>query len=139
MKLAVTVSLVAGVLASVSYACSCAPPPPPKEALKQSTAVFAAKVVKIEKKGFEHVVTLDVLKSWKSVKENVVQVYTPSDGAACGVEFKEKEEWLIYAGTDPETKNLSTIICTRTTLLEGAEDEIKELGQPIWVRKAEDQ
>src|SRR5262245_31010348 len=100
MKLAFTV-LVVGLLASSSYACSCAAPPPPKESLKRSSAVFAAKVIKIETKGFEHVVTLDVLKSWKSVKENVVQVYTPSDEAACGVEFKEKEEWLIYAVTDP--------------------------------------
>lgn len=132
MKLALAAFVLVGAFANYSLACSCAAPPPPKEALKLATAVFTAKVEKVEKKGLEHIVTLKVLKSWKAVKEETVQINTPSDGAACGVEFEVKEEWLVYAFTDPDTKNLTTIICTRTTLVKGAEEELKELGKPIW-------
>ena len=57
MAFAVVASFVLG--GPVAQACSCAPPPPPKEAAEKSAAVFAGKVLSVEKAGeFELLITL---------------------------------------------------------------------------------
>lgn len=128
-----TILLALYLAADWTWACSCKIPPPPKEALGKASAVFVAKVRKIETNGLQDTVTLRVKKSWKGVKEEEVQVVTASSGAACGVSFTEDSEWLIYTYTAKDSKILQTNICTRTKeLKKEAEDEMKELGEPIW-------
>lgn len=132
MKLGLAAFLVVGSLTTCSFACKCAPPPAPKEALKESSAVFSAVAVKIKEGERENVIVLKVQKSWKGVQQEMVFIYTPSSSAACGVSFADKSEWLVYASEDPETKKLRASICSRTKLLEEAKEDLEELGEPTW-------
>lgn len=132
MKIAFAALVLVCTLATCSFACKCAPPPPPQEALKEAAAVFTATVEKMKQGEREHVVILKVQKSWKGVKQEKILVTTSSSSAACGVAFSDKSEWLIYASENPETKKLRASHCSRTKLIEDAEEELKELGKPIW-------
>ncbi len=120
---------------TVAYACSCAPPPPPKESLEAASAVFSGKVLKIEDAGeFERAVTLEVKSIWKGVAAKTVTIRTASDGAICGYSFVKGKSYLVYAREikqgegDEAEKLLTTNICSRTTPLEAAEEDLKALG-----------
>ncbi len=127
---------------TVSYACSCLPPPPPKESLEASSAVFSGKVLKIEDAGeFERAVTLEVKGIWKGVAGKTVTIRTASNGAICGYSFVKGKSYLVYAreikrgeGEEAE-KLLMTGLCSRTTPLEAAEEDLKELGPEAAVRE----
>jgi hypothetical protein len=132
MRLLFAVLLI-GLLAAppALFACSCTPPPPPKEALAQSAAVFAGKVTAVEKAGeFEIAVTLEVSQTWKGVKARKVTLYTANNGAICGVGFKEGATYLVYAHQQKrgDVDVLATNLCTRTTSLEAAAADLKDLG-----------
>jgi hypothetical protein len=116
------------------YACSCKEPPPPKEALKNSSAVFSGKVTAVAAAGeYEKAVTIEITASWKGVETaKEVVVYTPNNDGECGYRFEKGKSYLIYATLlrRGEEKALSTHICTRTKALEKAVEDIKELGDP---------
>ena len=115
------------------FACSCLPAKSAAQELEQSTAVFSGKVIKIKRHKqagniFNSVeVIFSVQKAWKGVKKKTVSVFTSSNSAACGFNFKEKQTYLVYASGQVEG-NLSTTICSRTKSLKDAREDLRELG-----------
>lgn len=114
-------------------ACSCLPAKSAAQELKQSTAVFSGKVVKIKRhKQADNIfasveVVFSIQKVWKGVKKKTVSVFTSSNSAACGYSFRENQTYLVYANGNDEGK-LSTSICSRTKRLKDAREDLKELG-----------
>lgn len=119
---------------STSYACSCAAPESVQVELEKSSAVFSGKVLGIlDKKKFnstqssgdELAVLFEVDEAWKGINQTQVIVYTSRDSASCGFEFTSNE-YLVYANKyDGE---LRVSLCSRTTLLSSAQEDLNELG-----------
>jgi hypothetical protein len=134
--------LLCGVITSVlwlaspgcAFACSCLPPGPPKVELAQSVAVFAGRVISIEKPSDTLMssanpisVTLQVSTIWKGPAHQTVVVQTGPDSAGCGFSFEVGQEYLVYArGTET---NLMVSLCSRTQRLTDATEDIRQLGQ----------
>jgi hypothetical protein len=114
-----------------SFACKCAPPPDPAEALAQSSAVFEAQVTQVNTTADELEVTLHVTRAWKGVDTETIRVRTRKDSAACGVEFAMHQIWLVYANqtTEPGSAiGLQVLRCGRSRLAEEAADDFAALG-----------
>lgn len=115
-------------------ACSCLPTKSVAQELKQSTAVFTGKVIRIKRhKQSENIfasveVTFRVEKAWKGLKRKTITVFTSSNSAACGYGFRENQIYLVYANGNDEGK-LSTGICSRTKMVKDAREDLKELGK----------
>lgn len=125
--------VVAGLMAvsaglPIAWACSCAPPPPPAEALKGSAAVFLGKVTDIQKAGVEMQVTLKVEKWWKGGDAGVIQVRTAMDSAACGFPFQNGGRYLVYAHAARVNAPLGVSLCSRTTDAQRAAEDLKAIG-----------
>lgn len=128
----VLVLFALGSFAWVGFACDCAPPPPPKEALAKSAAVFLAKVVQIEDAGTGELgrsVTLSVERWWKGGETANLVVSTAKSGATCGYGFQKDRRYLVYAYSDG--KKLTVSLCSRTNPAEVAEKlgDFKDLGE----------
>lgn len=123
------ISVVCMVLlfSAAASACSCAEPDPPDEALDDSDAVFSGEVVDItEQSRDENLVAFDVSETWDGPEEGTLSVSTHPDSATCGYPFEEGTAYLVYAyGSDDD---LHVSLCSRTTELEDAEDDIAALG-----------
>lgn len=120
------------VAASPAWSCSCIPSPPPKQALAKSAAVFAAKVVDIDRGERQLKVTLEISRTWKGTKGKTVTVITALSGASCGYGFKKGKSYLVYChqsqkGGKP-TGPLYASLCSRTKPLEKAKKDLKVLG-----------
>ncbi|WP_233880569.1 hypothetical protein [Virgibacillus halodenitrificans] len=120
---------------TTSDACSCLEPGPPKEELKHSSAVFSGKVIKqidenennlIQSSADQIVTVLKVDMTWKGINETEVIVYTERDSASCGFEFKVNNSYLVYVTEKDDELHVS--VCSRTTALSGAAQELAELG-----------
>jgi hypothetical protein len=118
-----------------TYACNCVPPVSPKEALAESKAVFAGKVVqiyetKIEEPGLgkrpKRAVVFAVEGTWKGVDETHVVVYTGFHEADCGYPFKMGQKYLVYAYGE---SHLFASICSLTKPLAEAKHDVNELGK----------
>jgi MYXO-CTERM domain-containing protein len=128
IALVLTVHFVAP---SPSFACKCAPPPAPAEALAQSSAVFEAQVTQVNATADELEVTMHVTRAWKGVDTETIRVRTRKDSAACGVEFALNQIWLVYANqtTEPGSAiGLQVLRCGRSRLAEEAADDFAALG-----------
>ena len=116
-----------------TWSCSCIAPPPPKQALKKSAAVFAAKVTDIERDARRYEVTFKITRTWKGTKGKDVTVVTALNSAACGYNFKKGKSYLVYCYQPKKDGKpfgpLSTNICTRTKPMERAKADLKELGE----------
>lgn len=130
-KFALTGALCA--LPSVAVACSCAPPPAPKIALEKSAAVFVGKVTSVEKSQFSSKFQFSVSKKWKGIEGNTASIVTASDSAACGINFDENRDYLIYAFKSEGDDQLRTNLCTRTKRVADAADDLAELGAPVTI------
>lgn len=130
---------------STGYACSCVQPPPVQNALDDASAVFSGKVVDIEEQtpvsrfisdilttfsddepDFpQKTVVLEVTSTWKGVSTSQITVKTGLGGGDCGFEFAVGQTYLVYAHGD----DLHTSVCTRTTELSAANEDLSVLGQ----------
>jgi hypothetical protein len=127
-------------LPQACFACSCLAPPPPAEAAADAAAVFQGEVIKVEQvrgsTGAEiRRVTMRVSKVWKGNVAAEMPVYTANDSAACGVDFQQGTEYVIYAnasnGTDfwaSPANSLVTGLCDRTRPVAEAADDLAALG-----------
>lgn len=127
----------AGVLLFSSFAgaCSCAMSQPPEESLEAADAVFAGTVTDIAdpfQPGSYHStaadrhVTFNVSEVWKGPDYESIVVSTAVSSASCGYSFSEDEDYLVYArGAEDE---LSVSLCSRTAVLDEAEEDIAALG-----------
>lgn len=136
--LAVLVSLLA---AAPAAACMCVEPPPPAQALEEAYAVFAGRVVTVEKTDRRTdygrlprlLVTVKLSAVWKGVPDaSEVQVWTGLGDGDCGYGFEEGTQVLVYAEALADG-DLDTSLCSRTKRLEAAAaaGELEALGEPV--------
>lgn len=134
--IAVCISLVAP-FALKAAACSCVPPASTLtvkqqvvKAMKNSGAVFSAKIVAVKddaRGGQQITYTIEVNRVWKGKVSKTTTISTGSNSAMCGFNFAEGGTYLIYAGGTSKD-GFHTTHCTRTARLEESED-VKYLGK----------
>lgn len=116
-----------------SLACSCAPPQSASQELSRATAVFSGKVLEVKrhKRSADLFASVQVLfeveKVWKGIDSKKVGIFTSSQSSACGYGFEEGRTYLVYAHGIAE-RRLATSICSRTSKLKDAREDLKELG-----------
>lgn len=120
-----------------AHACSCAMPPGDQKeraerALSSSEAVFAGKVVEIDRpsgpimsSGDFETDTFRVSESWKGPERATLEVKTPVAGMSCGYPFKEGQEYLVYASGG---RDLEVSLCSETKPLSKAGADLAVLG-----------
>lgn len=122
---AILLLLVLGV--NPVLACEFPTPPPPAEAAEESDAVFVGTVTGIGSAGVDVVATFEVERVWRGPSTATIQVATPENPGICGYAFEVDRSYLVYA--NERDGELQTSIATRTTALEGAEEDLRELGE----------
>ena len=119
-----------------AFACSCMTPAPPLEAMANSDAVFAGKVVRIDTQEGAITssadpikITFEVSRVWKGEQNSAIALATARDSASCGYPFMVGEEYLVYANSS-ET-GLATGLCSRTMPLSTAGQDLAALGEGV--------
>lgn len=107
MAIPILVCIIIGIIfigsfPSITSACSCAELPGVEEEFERSKAVFSGKVIDIrEKRSLKGYTTKSVLfevtNTWKGVEQSQIIITTGQGGGDCGYDFKEGEEYLVYA------------------------------------------
>jgi len=128
--------IVVGLLSSQASASGCLSIPTVEEALKNSKAVFAGRVVG----RFKYGVRVKIEKAWKGITTRHIYIYTGNLRNDVDPWFEKGERWLMYAadvrlykdsyGTVPYSTKVMARGCTRTKLLEYAAEDLKQLGLP---------
>ena len=121
---------------NTAYACSCMIPESPRDSLQKSDAVFSGKVVEIKEENPSYPlissmdpvwVSFEVDKVWKGPRDPIT-IQTPQSSASCGYSFEKGESYLVYAYQNGNTLEVS--LCSRTTLVSNAAEDLEELGKP---------
>jgi len=125
-----------------AWACQCEPTGPPCQNAFQVDAVFAATVRSIAAlpedgpplrpgeariPGAVRVEFGDVV-AVRGTSTPIVSVVTAGSGPACGYEFKPGQRYLVYANRTKDGKGLVTGICSRTRLLQDADEDLRFLS-----------
>jgi len=117
-----------------AYACSCRPPGTPAEERDQADAVFLGTVVDVKAPnevlmggGDAVAVTFKTATVWKGKITQRLVLTTPGSSASCGVGFEAGKDYIVYARISDGA--LSTTLCSRTSPVENAADDIAILGQ----------
>lgn len=139
--LALMALLVVGLVALLpdcAHACSCGGGAPFRVLAKgaDASAVFSGEAMNVEgghtTKMFGGTsvssvkVTLRVSEVWKGPQRETLEVSTPRDGATCGYNFKEGQEYLVYAYGKEEPFKVD--LCSQTKLLSKADANLRVLG-----------
>lgn len=132
--LAVSVSIQAFPLNA--NACSCAEPRAVEPELERSDAVFSGKVLSVKEKrqvnGYmSKSVLFEVDRTWKGPETSQLIIVTGLGGGDCGYDFIEDREYLVYAQESNMygAKSLASIICSRTSELASAQEDLSILGE----------
>src|ERR687894_156584 len=126
------------LLPDCASACSCGGGAPFRVLAKgaDASAVFSGEVMNIEGGLSTRIfgmsvpsrrVTLQVSEVWKGPQTETLELTTPRDGAACGYNFKERQEYLVYAYGKQEA--LKVDLCSQTRLLSRADEHLRVLGE----------
>lgn len=122
-----------------AYACKCAVPGSPDEEIKKFDVVFIGRVLSVHH-SFDpnalsyspsDITTVGFSAStvWKGAVEENITLTTPPTGGSCGFAFVEGEEYVVYAYKAAEdAPNLSANICSRTALLQEAQEDVDAFG-----------
>ncbi len=125
-----------------AWACQCELTGPPCQNAFQVDAVFAATVRSIAVlpddgpplrpgelriPGTVSVEFGDVV-AFRGMSTSTVSVITAGSGPACGYEFKPGKRYLVYATRTKDGKGLVTGICSRTRLLQDADEDLRFLA-----------
>ena len=115
---------------SYMYACSCLELPPPNQAYEEVDVVFSGEVISIDENwdNYYNQITIEVTNQWKGESLNIAKLLTEVNSAMCGYEFQINNNYLVY-GYKGEN-NIYTNICTRTNLLEYANEDLDFLNGP---------
>ncbi|MFZ9886634.1 MAG: hypothetical protein ACO3JL_03935 [Myxococcota bacterium] len=121
-----------------ALACRCAQPPAPAIALEGAEAVFIGRVVDVRRHSDrERAIDFVVERVFKGSLGRTVTVLTPMSSAACGRKFENHVSYLVYTGRLGDA--LHDNLCSRTTPLEDAGDDIAELtALPLGARDPSD-
>lgn len=104
-----------------TYACSCAPPGTPEEALAESELVFRGTVTSIGPSAEPGVLKIefDVAAVWKGAEVETISLTTQQDTAACGYPFEERVEYVVYSWNGVDVAR-----CSRTAPVEHAGEDL---------------
>ena len=121
--------LFISVLIGFAYPCSCLEPPPPEEAYEEADVVLSGKVLNmdLDESGYYFEVSIQTIDVWKGDVLDEIIILTETSSDACGYEFQINNEYLIYAYN--YNGGVYTNICTRTNLLEYADEDLDYLNQ----------
>jgi hypothetical protein len=114
----------------VASACSCVGNRLACEALWDPGAVFAGKVVAIERnegggRFAERRVRFQVVAAFRGVTTSEIDVYTGAGGGDCGYSFMVGASYLVYSYQAAGASGLTTGICSRTRLLSQASEDLE--------------
>lgn len=113
-------------------ACSCEPPVDAETEYKRVDYVFSGEVTQITGPDSDNYleINIDVSTSWKGVDHQAIGVGTPAYGDACGYNFSEGGEYLIYASENDARvgPEIITGVCSRTAPLYVADEDLLVLG-----------
>lgn len=121
-RLLLSVFLIALAFPGFMQACSCIPPEPPALEFSRADAVFVGKVITLERRDYQLLVTMEVQGSWKGITSRQVDVRTGFGGGDCGYPFLRDGVYLVYAYGGAKT--IGTGICTGTSLLSMAASDL---------------
>ena len=131
-------SISANYSANEAYACSCVVPDSPEKELQRHDAVFSGNVISMEElhpteplyfSGDPVVVTFEIDKIWKGLNSSdSITVHTAQSSASCGYGFETNQKYIVYASYDDEKEQLEVSLCSRTSLLSDASEDLEELG-----------
>ena len=116
--------------------CSCMFPKSPLEVIDNYSDIFTGIIESIEIIGDapngiganQLKATFKVYTIYKGKDEATKVVYTADSSATCGIGFEVGQEWFIYAnGGSKLVPKLSANICSRSTFLSGADEDISAL------------
>jgi len=135
LSLALIVLLIA---ATEGIACSCIEKSSVCNAFGDAKAVFIGKVVEgssVERMSDmlntgtrDLTFTFKVSRGFIGVKsDQTVEVHTGFGFGDCGFPFRKGEEYIVYAYQSGDNQGLSTGVCTRTTHISRADEDISEL------------
>lgn len=115
-----------------AYACSCGDPGSPAENMARADVVFSGRAVSPTGAPLLGLVEFEVYRVWKGEPYSTIVVLS-SFSALCYFTFVGGEEYLVYAYTEERARGeggtvLESTICSRTTNLEYAQDDIEALG-----------
>ena len=128
IAMALVVSVIISLRSPDAWACACAPPPEPRQALEGSEYVFHGIPDIFEKVGSDLLVTFEVIAVWKGPVVETLSVIADREGLACGNEFDRELEYIVYAESS-STSQPWAHACTRTRVYSAAEAEA--LGDPL--------
>src|SRR5436190_7000304 len=133
-RAATAVALIASVLLTCerAFACSCVDRTP-AEAYAQAVSVFEGHVLEIAEpppgaEGAAAVikVRLAVVRSWKGMEQEQVEVTTANNSARCGFAFAADQNYLVYAAS--AASGLSVSLCSRTRPIDQAGEDLAVIG-----------
>jgi hypothetical protein len=141
-RLTIELTTLTGLMlvpAGEAWACQCVPSGPPWQNAFQVDAVFAATVRSISalpddalplRPGEARIpqtvrVEFTDVVAFRGVQTPTVSVLTAGSSAACGYEFKPGTRYLVYASRAAGAKQLFTGICSRTRLLQDADEDLR--------------
>ena len=122
---------IAGMAAN-EYPCSCGGSGPPCQEVWNADAVFAGTVRAIEPVDHDAhgqpyrsvLVKIDVQQAFVNSAPGPIEIITAADGPSCGYAFTVGKQYLVYARKTAGAPRYSTSICSRTRLLESAEEDL---------------
>ena len=120
--------IIAIIIFGYLYPCSCLEPPPPEEAYMDADVVFSGEVTNIvvDESGYYHEVSFEIIDVWKGEDLEEITLLTEIYSDTCGYEFQADHEYLVYAYS--YNWGIYTNICTRTNLLEYANEDLDYLN-----------
>ena len=72
----------------------------------------------------ERRVTFAVKESFRGSRDKTIEVRTGMGGGDCGIDFQRGRDYLVYAYRPPTTRSLYTGVCTRTSRVENAANDL---------------
>lgn len=124
---------------SIALACSCVRSRPPCNYYGTTDAIFLGRVVGsaqrktyVDENGNKTVYDVGtirflVLENYKGAPGYEVEIHSGTGGGDCGYWFLRNETYVVYAYRNKETGALSTSICTRTSHVSDAEEDLTYL------------
>jgi hypothetical protein len=61
-------------------------------------------------------------------EKDSIEVTTPRDSATCGFQFEQWKDYIVYTYLDVDNNKLSVSLCSRTTLLKNASEDLAVLN-----------
>ncbi len=125
-----------GVVGQATYGCSCREAEGKRQRVNYKKwlknfdgAVFVGQVVRIEKNEarYEVKVTFEVEKYWKGVETSQASIYTAMDGAACGVNYVEGQNYFVIANRSE--RKFYTDLCSWLGYRKNEKAYLKGLGR----------